>query len=62
MQRMITSGGDYAADQWTYRDESGRYFKSYDSIIVKIDHNGQVFLDENDWDYGNVDGKVITIG
>ena len=33
------------------------YFTSYDSVIVKKDAGGQVFLDEKYWDYSKTTGK-----
>lgn len=48
----------YAKNQFIiYDNEGNTYLQSYDSIIVKIDKFGKIFLDENYWDYSKTTGK-----
>ena len=49
------SGGP-VANQFIIYTSEGRYFQSYDSIIVAI-KNGKITLDENTWDYSRTTGK-----
>ena len=49
------SGGS-VANQFIIYTSEGRYFQSYDSIIVAIE-NGKITLDENTWDYSRTTGK-----
>ena len=44
-----------------YDDDGNRFFQSYNSIIVKIDKEGNVFLDEYYWDYSKTTGKYRNI-
>lgn len=37
------------------------FFQSYDSIIVKQDFKGQIWLDENYWDYSRTTGKYRNL-
>lgn len=39
-----------------YDDKGNTFFKSYNSIIVKITRN-KTYLDENKWDYSKTTGK-----
>ncbi len=39
------------------RLQSGRAFQSYDTMIAFIDRTGQIYLDENAWDYSRTTGK-----
>jgi hypothetical protein len=52
------SSGKEVANQFIIRDDNGNeFFQSYDSIIVKIDKCGQIYLDETYWDYSKTTGK-----
>jgi len=44
------------ANQFIIYTSEGKYFQSYDSIIVAIE-NGKITLDENTWDYSRTTGK-----
>ena len=58
VKNMVSNKGNTIANQFTIRTHKGRYFQSYNSIIVFIDNkNGQVFLDEHYWDYSRTTGK-----
>jgi len=49
--------GRAVANQFEICTADGRYFQSYNSIIVHIDNDGQVWLDEDKWDYSTTTGK-----
>ena len=65
--RNITSHstGRAVPNQFIIITDAGRYFQSYDSIIVFIpsntdwaaDHNGKTQLDEKYWDYSVTTGR-----
>ena len=40
-------------------DENGtdRFFQSYDTVIARIDKDGQVYLDERNWNYSVTTSK-----
>jgi len=42
-------------------DNNSAYFQSYNSIIVKIDRDGQVWLDEYYWDYSRTTSKYRNV-
>jgi len=42
-------------------DNNSAYFQSYDAIIVKIDRDGQVWLDEYYWDYSRTTSKYRNV-
>lgn len=49
-------------NQFEIKDDNGNnFFQSYDSIIVKIDASGKVYLDENFWDYSVTTSKHRNI-
>ena len=57
VSNMTSSKGNIIANQFIIRTNKGRYFQSYNSIIVFIDNNNKVFLDEYYWDYSRTTGK-----
>ena len=55
--RNITNArGTKVPDQFIINIDNKEYFKSYDSMIVKIE-NGKVYLDETYWDYSSTTSK-----
>lgn len=54
---MISSKGNAIANQFIIKIDDTLYFQSYKSIIVKIEPNGNVYLDKRYWDYSNTIGK-----
>lgn len=59
---LESSRGNSIPNQFRLRDDQGNtFFQSYDSIIVKIDNTGKVFLDEKYWDYSVTTGKYRNI-
>ena len=45
------------ANQFDIYTSKGRYFQSYDSIIVFKPYNGKTQLDKNYWDYSRTTSK-----
>lgn len=54
---MISGKGNAIANQFIIKIDGTLYFQSYGSIIVKIEPNGNVYLDKHYWDYSNTTGK-----
>jgi hypothetical protein len=55
--RNITNArGKNVPNQFIINVGNKEYFKSYDSMIVKIE-NGKVYLDETYWDYSKTTSK-----
>jgi hypothetical protein len=61
VQNIINNNGNTVANQFIINDKGNRYFQSYDSMIVKIDKKGQVFLDSYYWDYSRTTSKHRNI-
>jgi hypothetical protein len=58
VENMTGNSGREIPNQFIIRDDKGNvFFQSYQSIIVKIDKNGNTFLDRNKWDYSKTTGK-----
>ena len=57
VKNMMSNNGNFVPNQFEISTSEGRYFQSYDSIIVFIDNDHKVFLDKNDWDYSRTTGK-----
>ena len=54
---MTSPKGNKIANRFEIYDKKGRYFQSYNSIIVFINNKGQIYLDEYYWDYSTTTGK-----
>ena len=54
---MRSSKGNQIANQFEIYDKKGKYFQSYNSIIVFKNNKGQTYLDEYYWDYSTTTGK-----
>ena len=56
---MRSRSGREVPNQFIIRDsENGvKYFQSYLSIIIKIDNNGQVYLDRDKYSYSKTTAK-----
>lgn len=62
IENMTSNNGNSIANQFRIKDDNGNtFFQSYDSIIVKKDNTGKVFLDSDKWDYSNTTGKYRNI-
>lgn len=57
VEGMISSNGNDVPNQYIITTPDGRYFKSYNTIIAFRDNRGNIFLDENKWDYSVTTGK-----
>jgi len=57
VRNMINNNGNSIANQFEISTDEGVIFQSYNSIIAKIMNSGQVYLDENYWDYSVTTGK-----
>ena len=62
VQNLKNSNGNKIPNQFELVGVDGcRYFQSYDSIIVKIDIEGNVFLDEKYYNYSNTTSKCRNL-
>tara|TARA_X000001036_G_C20608566_1_gene778052 strand:- start:778 stop:1047 length:270 start_codon:yes stop_codon:yes gene_type:complete len=61
VRNMINNNGNSIANQFEISTAEGIIFQSYNSIIAKIMNSGQVYLDENYWDYSTTTGKYRNI-
>jgi hypothetical protein len=61
VQNIVNNNGNTVANQFIINDKGNRYFQSYTTMIVKIDKNGQVYLDVNAWDYSRTTSKHRNI-
>lgn len=52
VENMMNFGGTRKVpNQFIIHTPEGRFFQSYDSIIVHETNNGETILDKNFWDY-----------
>jgi hypothetical protein len=58
---LESAKGNKIANQFEIYTDKGRYFQSYNSIIVFINKKGQVYLDKYYWDYSTTTGKYRNI-
>lgn len=62
IENITNNRGNKSVNQFEINDDNGnRFFQSYDSIIVKIDNTGKVFLDEKTWNYSVTTSKHRNI-
>ena len=59
VRNLISKSGREIPNQFEIRVNGCKYFQSYNSIIVKIDENNQVYLDSYYWDYSNTTRKWL---
>lgn len=57
VRNLISKSGREVPNQFDITVGGCRYFQSYNSIIVKIDGSGQVYLDSYYWNYSNTTSK-----
>ena len=55
-RNITNTRGKSVPNQFIINFDNKEYFKSYDSMIVKIE-NGRVYLDETYWDYSKTTSK-----
>ena len=51
VENLTSSNGNKIANQLRIEHSGEIFFQSYESIIVKIDKKGRVFLDKEYWDF-----------
>jgi len=61
VRNLESSRGNLIPNQFAIRNDGITYFQSYDSIIVKIEPGGQIYLDEYYWDYSRTTSKYRNI-
>ena len=62
VSNIIGHNGETVKNQFVIRDDSGNvFFQSYDSIIVKKDKDGKIYLDSFYWDFSTTTGKYRNI-
>ena len=61
VRNLESSRGNLIPNQFAIRNDGITYFQSYDSIIVKIEPDGQIYLDEYYWDYSRTTSKYRNI-
>lgn len=55
---MISPSGSSIANQFIIDTPDGKYFQSYDSVIVAVENSKRkIVLDKNNWDYSVTTGK-----
>ena len=57
VRNMLGRSGKSVPNQFIIYINGDEYFQSYNSIIVKIDKNGQHYLDKRFWDFSATTGK-----
>lgn len=61
VSNLQSERGNDIPNQFEISTQDGVYFQSYQSIIAFRDSKGQMFLDENTWDYSVTTGKYRNI-
>jgi len=57
VRNLMSKSGREVPNQFEIWTGGCRYFQSYNSIIVKIDNSGQVYLDSYYWNYSSTTSK-----
>ena len=61
VENMVSNKGNDIPNQFKISTPQGLYFQSYCSIIAFRDNTGQIWLDEDKWDYSTTTGKYRNI-
>jgi len=61
VRNMQSPNGNDVPNQFIIESPEGRIFQSYASVIALIKPNGDVWLDESDWDYSPTTSKYRNI-
>tara|TARA_R100001509_G_scaffold150858_1_gene110032 strand:- start:440 stop:709 length:270 start_codon:yes stop_codon:yes gene_type:complete len=61
VRNIINDNGNSVANQFEIYTDEFVIFQSYNSVIAKMMSSGQVYLDENYWDYSKTTGKYRNI-
>jgi len=60
--QMQSHSGKAVANQFIiHGDDGSQTFQSYNSLIARIEPNGQVVLDEKFWDYSRTTSKYLNM-
>lgn len=54
---MSSSRGNSVPNQFIIKTDEATFFQSYETIIVKIDRQGNTYLDKTYWDYSRTTRK-----
>tara|TARA_A100001515_G_scaffold104821_1_gene85497 strand:- start:371 stop:646 length:276 start_codon:yes stop_codon:yes gene_type:complete len=61
VKNMVSERGNDIPNQFEISTPKGLYFQSYNTIIAFIDNTGQIWLDEDKWDYSVTTGKYRNL-
>jgi len=61
VQNMTSSNGNTIANQFEIFTPEGKYFQSYNSVIVHKANDGTITLDERYWDYSKTTSKYRNL-
>ena len=61
VSNMVSEKGNNIPNQFEIYTPEGLYFQSYKTIIAFIDNTGQIWLDEDSWDYSSTTSKYRNI-
>jgi len=62
VKNLTSHSGREVPNQFEIRDDYGnRFFQSYQTIIVKHGHDGQIYLDRDSWDCSQTTGKYRNL-
>ena len=57
VENMVSRNGNKVPNQFIIWTDEEQFFQSYQTIIGKRDNEGNVFLDQNRWDYSVTTSK-----
>ena len=61
VKNMISEKGNDIPNEFEIYTPEGLYFQSYNTIISFIDNTGQIWIDEDKWDYSSTTSKYRNI-
>ena len=61
VSNLESNKGNKIANQFEVTTNEGRYFQSYESVIVFIPNDGKIQIDSKYWDYSMTTGKYRNI-
>ncbi len=61
IKNMVSEKGNDIPNQFEIYTPEGLYFQSYKTIIAFIDNTGQIWLDDDKWDYSNTTSKYRNL-
>jgi len=57
IKQMENKKGQPIANQFLIFRDNGVFFQSYNSLIAYIGNNGEIYLDNDNWDYSKTTAK-----